>query len=87
MTMHAARLDQSPRLQRVLAVLADGREYSTLDLVAGARVCAVNSIISELRANGHAISCRQAQVDGARRWLYQLDWTLTAEDACNCDDT
>lgn len=81
MSMHAARLDASPRLQRVLAVLADGREYSTLDLVREAQVCAVNSIIAELRANGHAIACRQARVDGARRWLYRLEWTLTPEDA------
>ena len=82
MTMHAARLDASPRLQRVLAVLADGREYSTLDLVREAQVCAVNSIVAELRANGHAIICRQARAtDGARRWLYRLEWTLTPEDA------
>jgi len=66
--MHAARLEQSDRLQRVAQLLADGREYSTLDIVAGARVCAVNSAIAELRANGFDIACRR---DGAL-WFYRL---------------
>ena len=71
--MHAARVDHSPRLQRVLDVLRDGREHSTLDLVWRARVCAVNSIIAELRAQGYSISCRHGSVDGERRWWYRLD--------------
>ena len=71
--MHAARVDRSPRLQRVLDVLRDGQEHSTLDLVRRAGVCAVNSIVAELRAGGYAISCRQASVDGERRWWYRLD--------------
>ena len=70
--MHAARLDRSARLQRVLAVLEDGREHTTRDLVVAARVCAVNSCIAELRANGHAIACRQAPGDEGRVWLYRL---------------
>jgi hypothetical protein len=57
--MHSARLDHSDRLQRVAALLADGREYSTLEIIEQARVCAVNSIIAELRANGIAIHCRR----------------------------
>ena len=72
MAMNAAPLD-SPRLQRVLAVLRDGAEHSTRDLVARAHVCAVNSIVAELRANGIAVACRQgAGEDGARVWLYRL---------------
>jgi len=67
--MHAARLDRSPRLQRVLALLSDGREYSTLDIVMGAGVCAVNSCIAELRENGFLIACRQAD---RNRFLYRL---------------
>ena len=73
MTMHAARLDQSDRLQRVLSVLEDGGEHSTLDLVMLAGVCAVNSTVAELRANGIAIDCRQTKgANGDRLWLYRL---------------
>ena len=68
MTMNAATLENSDRLRRVLAVLADGNERTTLDIIAYARVCAVNSCIAELRANGLDISCRR-QGD---LWYYQL---------------
>ena len=67
MSMHAARIEDSPRLQRVAALLADGAEHSTLDIVAGAGVCAVNSIVAELRENGLQIACvRRGDV-----WFYQ----------------
>ena len=71
--MHAARLERSPRLRRVHELLIDGREYSTLEIVDAARVCAVNSIISELRANGMNIECRQSVAPhGERIWLYRM---------------
>lgn len=71
--MHAAHIDRSERLQRVEALLSDGAEHSTLDIVTGAQVCAVNSIISELRANGREIVCRQATgYAGQRVWLYRM---------------
>lgn len=57
--MHSASLSTSRRLQRVLAVLSDCQEHSTMEIVKRAHVCAVNSIVSELRANGIAISCRR----------------------------
>lgn len=66
--MNFARIDASPRLQRVAQLLGDGREYSTLQIVSGAGVCAVNSAIAELRANGLDIACRR---DGDL-WLYRL---------------
>ena len=72
--MHAARLDSSPRLQRVHALLADGTERSTLEIVRAARVCAVNSCIAELRANGFQIECRRgrAAASGEPLWLYRM---------------
>ena len=76
--MHAARIEHSPRLGRVAALLADGKEHSTLDIVLDARVCAVNSIVAELRENGFTISCRQVHRDGERIWLYRL---IATEDA------
>jgi len=69
MSTHAAQLKTSDRLQRVDRLLADGREYSTLEIIALCQVVAVNSIISELRANGRAIACRQA----GGRWYYRRD--------------
>lgn len=56
--MHAAKLENSPRLQRTHALLLDGQEHSTRDIIVEAHVCAVNSIISELRANGIDIQTR-----------------------------
>lgn len=56
--MHSAKLKNSERLQRVLAVLKQGQPKTTRQIVQEASVCAVNSIISELRANGIPIDCR-----------------------------
>jgi hypothetical protein len=67
MSTHAARISSSDRLQRVDALLADGREYSTLEIIQACEVCAVNSIIDELRANGRVIACRREK----NRWLYR----------------
>lgn len=71
--MHHARLHKSPRLRRALRALkaADG-EISTFDLSRKAQICAVNSVIAELRENGCDITCRQVCEDGQRRFFYQL---------------
>lgn len=66
--MRSARLDHSPRLQRVLILLGDGLPHSTRDVVMRAKVCAVNSAIAELRDNGIPIRCwREGDI-----WYYQL---------------
>lgn len=72
--MHAARPDRSPRLQRVLAVLADGRARTTRQIVRQARVMAVSACVAELRRHGAEIACWQ-RVDsrGRRRWWYRMD--------------
>jgi len=59
--MHYARLDKSPRLQAVLEYLKGGPR-TTLDIIENVRdprICAVNSVISELRANGLNIRCKE----------------------------
>ncbi len=66
--MHAARLSKSDRLQRVYDLLADGREYSTMEIILLVNVCAVNSIASELRHNGVDIRCRQ---EGVGKFFYK----------------
>lgn len=53
--MHYAKVENSPRLQRVRDVLFDGQEHSTRDIMEKAHVCAVNSCITELRRNGFQI--------------------------------
>ncbi|MDB5658348.1 MAG: hypothetical protein JWS10_963 [Cypionkella sp.] len=69
--MHAAALN-SPRLQRALKVLSNGRPHTTRDLVRKARVMAVNAVISELRHHGAEIICTQQFVDGNRRFFYTM---------------
>jgi len=58
----------SPRLQRCYAALREYGELSTLDLIRIANVCAVNSCVAELRANGISVNCRRAE----GKWLYKL---------------
>ena len=70
--MHSAAVERSPRLQRVLKLLRDGREYSTRQIVQDADVCAVNAIVAELRDNGYPVECRQVVRHGRRIWLYRL---------------
>jgi hypothetical protein len=69
--MHHARIDKSERLQRVLALLRDGAWHTTRNIVFGAEVMAVNSVVAELRANGYIIECES--VSGIRgRYRYRL---------------
>lgn len=75
--MHAADPHTSPRLQRVLSLLADQAEHSTMDICRGAEVCAVNSCVAELRHAGAEIVCTIKTLrahDGARRriWFYRM---------------
>ncbi len=65
--MNAARLSNSDRLRRVARLLKSGKTFSTLQIVRLARVCAVNSIVAELRANGMSISCQRR----GDRWYYR----------------
>ena len=66
--MHAATLDRSNRLQRLRAVLRDRKPHSTRDLVRRAHICAVNSAVAELRANGLNIACKRQ----GGTWYYRL---------------
>ncbi len=67
--MHYAKIEKSARLKRVKELLQDGRKHSTRDIVRNAYVCAVNSVVSELRANGLDISCKRKE----NIWSYQLN--------------
>lgn len=69
--MNAAPLS-SPRLQRVLGVLEDGKPHTTRQIVRRARVMAVNACISELRQHGAEIQCQKRRVNGAVRFYYTM---------------
>jgi hypothetical protein len=55
--IHYAQLANSSRLQKVLQYLSDGRPHTTLEIIQATGLCAINSIISELRMNGIRIKC------------------------------
>lgn len=66
--MNSAKLNSSDRLKRVLKFLSDRRPHTTKEIMQGADVCAVNSCISELRANGKTINCHRHE----DKWFYRL---------------
>lgn len=68
MPMHAAKPENSPRLRRLLAALADGREHTSRELQDAAQTVAVGTCASELRAAGHEVVCRRR----GRVWTYRL---------------
>lgn len=72
MTMHAAKIDDSPRLQKVRDFLRRKGSATTREISNACDVYAVNSIIAELRANGFAVACNP--VKGQRGvYLYTLN--------------
>lgn len=73
--IHAARLAESPRLQRLLSTFREhpGQWLTTLDLIALARICAVNSAVDELRANGFSIPSRRERGASGPVWSYRLE--------------
>lgn len=66
--MHSASIENSPRLQRILKVLSDGKRHTTRDIIRKASVCAVNSCISEIRCAGIDVKCER---DG-NLWRYWI---------------
>lgn len=66
--MNAANFDKSERLQKVAKLLGRGGEYTTMEIIKKAGVCAVNSIISELRENGYMITCQRRH----NKWFYRM---------------
>ena len=69
MSIRYAKIEDSPRLQRVYQLLSDGHWHGTREIMLTAAVCAVNTVIAELRANGYDIVTR---CKGQGRYEYQL---------------
>lgn len=56
--IHAANIDKSPRLRRVLSLLKRRKSgYTTMEIIALANVCNPNTCASELRENGYDVIC------------------------------
>lgn len=68
--IHYARIEESERLQRVHALLADGNWHGTRNIMRTADVCAVNTVVAELRANGCPIFTRCI---GRGRYEYKME--------------
>lgn len=68
-TIRAANLKSSDRLARVCRLLQDGLWHGTWQIVEKCNVLAVNTVISELRANGIRIETRCV---GQGRYEYRL---------------
>jgi hypothetical protein len=68
-TIRYAKIETSQRLQRVHRLLSDGRWHGTREINQVADVCAVNTAIAELKANGYDIVIRCV---GRGRYEYQL---------------
>lgn len=63
--MHAAHIEKSQRLMKVLTFLRrNGGSATTREISQACDVYAVNSIAAELRANGYCVTC--APVKGQR---------------------
>jgi len=72
--IHAARIEKSDRLQRVLQVLMAIDKPSSRQIQEIANVCAPSTCISELRKSGYLIDCeRQGSI-----WFFRLLGRVTA---------
>lgn len=70
---HHAKLENSPRLQRVLKVLQGGGWYSTMEIATRSRNVATSTSISELKSNGIKIERRrESKKDGTQVHYYRL---------------
>lgn len=68
--MHYAKVEDSPRLQRVLAVLAEGNWHSTFNLNMNACVTSAGTAIAELKRNGYVIE--RQRIEGSQSFEYRL---------------
>lgn len=78
--MHHGRPETSPRLLRVLRVLADGRPHTTWQIQEAARTVATGTCVSELRHAGFEIVCARRDRGPGRGpvWEYRMPAPPTA---------
>ena len=74
--MHAAKIEDSPRLQKVRDFLRRNRGATTREISNACDVYAVNSIVAELRANGFTINCNPVK---GQRGVYRYELIEAAQ--------
>lgn len=76
MSIHAATLEKSSRLRRVLTLLVKRADAgaTTLEIDRLANICAVSTAVSELRSCGYEITCdyEGKSEAGAKIYRYRL---------------
>ena len=85
--IHAAKIEQSPRLQRFLAYLMDAKATGAtgLELIAETRNLNPHTSAAELRANGVPVVCRLDRIteDKSRVHRYFLaEYAPREEEGC-----
>jgi len=68
--MHAAKIEDSPRLQKVRDFLRRQGSATTREISQACDVYAVNSIIAELRVNGFTVNCQAVK---GQRGVYRYE--------------
>ncbi|MDA8412993.1 MAG: hypothetical protein M0023_04305 [Desulfobacteraceae bacterium] len=68
--MHAANIDDSPRLQKVRDFLRRNGGATTREISKACDVYAINSIVAELRANGFTVNCNPVK---GQRGVYRYE--------------
>lgn len=68
--MHAAKMENSPRLQRFYSVLRKGARLSTRQIIEKANVCNPNTCAAELNhpINGIPVKCQRV----GKHWFYWI---------------
>lgn len=61
MSSHAAKIENSDRLKKLLRVLDSGEEFTTAELQTITNSMAIHSDVHELRQNGYKINCRYSK--------------------------
>ena len=69
--IHAAKIENSPRLQRFYSVLRKGARLTTRQIIQKANVCNPNTCAAELRdpINGIPVECKRK----GKNWIYWLE--------------
>ena len=67
--IHAAKIENSPRLQRFYSALRKGARLTTRELIQKANICNPNTCSAELRANGINAKCRRE----GKNWIYWIE--------------
>lgn len=68
---HYRNIETNEDLQRAHKLLSDGKWHSTRAVIRGAHVCAVNTVVDELRKNGFDIQHRQVSTRHEYRLLIE----------------